>query len=262
MLIIINPTHDQTSLQAATIVANQVRKNPRTVLGLATGKSPQGLYQELIRLHGEEGLDFSDVSTFNLDEYVGIPKDHAQSFHTQIHKTFLDHINIKPENVHIPDGSATDLAEACEKYEQAIRDAGGIDLQILGIGRTGHIAFNEPISSLVSRTRLKTLSDETIQDNRSISEEIPTVAITMGIGTILEAKQMLLLASGDAKAEAIAKAIEGPLTASVSASALQLHSDVRVMLDEDAAAKLVHRDYYDRVIEQTSRFSPERLGQI
>jgi len=261
MLIIINPTHEQTSLQAARIVANQVRSNARAVLGLATGKSPQGLYQELIRLHREEGLDFSGVRTFNLDEYVGIPKDHAQSFHTQIHQNFLDHINIKPENVHIPDGSSSDLEKSCGEYEKAIRDAGGIDLQILGIGRSGHIAFNEPISSLVSRTRLKTLSDETIQDNRSISEEIPSVAITMGIGTILEAKQMLLLASGSAKAEAIAKAIEGPLTASVSASALQLHRDVRVMLDEAAAANLVHRKYYDRVIEQTAKFSPERLGQ-
>lgn len=260
MLIIINPTHEQTSLQAAKIVADQVRKNPRTVLGLATGKSPQGLYQELIRLHREEGLDFSGVTTFNLDEYVGIPKDHPQSFHTQIHQTFLDHINIKPANVHIPDGSATNLQKSCEDYEKALRDSGGIDLQILGIGRTGHIAFNEPISSLVSRTRLKTLSKETILDNEKIGEGIPTVAITMGIGTILEAQQMLLLASGRAKAEAIAKSIEGPLTASVSASALQLHADVRVMLDEDAAANLVHREYYDRVIEQTAKFSPELLG--
>jgi glucosamine-6-phosphate deaminase len=147
MLVIINPTHEQTSLQAARIVANQIRKNTRTVLGLATGRSPEGLYKELIRLHREEGLDFSSVTTFNLDEYVGLPKEHPQSFHTQIHQTFLDHINIKPENVHIPDGSAADLEEACKEYEQAIRDAGGIDLQILGIGRSGHIAFNEPISS-------------------------------------------------------------------------------------------------------------------
>jgi glucosamine-6-phosphate deaminase len=262
MLIIINPTHEQTSLQAAKIVANQIRRTPRTVLGLATGQSPQGLYQELIRLHQKEGLDFSGVTTFNLDEYVGIPKDHPQSFHTQIHQTLLDHININPENVHIPDGSSKDLQKSCEDYEKAIRDADGIDLQILGIGRTGHIAFNEPISSLVSRTRLKTLSRETILDNEKVGDGIPTVAITMGIGTILEAKQMLLLASGQGKAEAIAKSIEGPLTASVSASALQLHSDVRVLLDEDAAASLVHREYYDRVIEQTRRFSPERLGQI
>ena len=262
MLVIINQTYEQTSLQAAKIVANQVRNNPRTVLGLATGKSPQGLYQELIRLHREEGLDFSDVITFNLDEYVGVPKDHPQSFHTQIHQTFLDHINVKPENVHIPEGSAKDLEKACNGYEKAIRDAGGIDLQILGIGRTGHIAFNEPISSLVSRTRLKTLSKETILDNEKIGEGIPTVAITMGIGTILEARQMLLIASGNAKAEAIAKSIEGPLTASVSASALQLHSDVRVLLDETAAANLTHREYYDRVIEQTAKFSPVRLGLL
>jgi len=262
MLIIINRTYEQTSLQAAKIVANEVRNNPRTVLGLATGKSPQALYQELIRLHREDGLDFAGVTTFNLDEYVGLPKEHPQSFHRQIHNSFLDHINIKSENVHIPNGSATDFEKNCKEYERAIHDAGGIDLQILGIGRTGHIAFNEPISSLVSRTRLKTLSTETIQDNQSKSDEIPTVAITMGIGTILEARQMLLLASGSVKAEAIAKAIEGPLTASVSASALQLHPDVRVLLDEDAAATLAHRDYYDRVIEQTAKFSPERLGRL
>jgi|SRR5688572_7654357 glucosamine-6-phosphate deaminase len=262
MLIIINRTYEQTSLQAAKIVANEVRNNPRTVLGLATGKSPQALYQELIRLHREDGLDFAGVTTFNLDEYVGLPKEHPQSFHRQIHNSFLDHINIKPGNIHVPNGSATDFEKNCEEYEQAIHDAGGIDLQILGIGRTGHIAFNEPISSLVSRTRLKTLSTETIQDNKSKSDDIPTVAITMGIGTILEARQMLLLASGSVKAEAIAKAIEGPLTASVSASALQLHPDVRVLLDEDAAATLAHRDYYDRVIEQTAKFSPERLGRL
>lgn len=262
MLIIINPTHEQTSTQAAKIVANQIRKKPGSVLGLSTGKTPLGLYRELIRLHRAEGLDFSGVTTFSLDEYVGIPNDHPHSFYQQIHQNFLDHINIKPENIHIPDGSATAFEKNCQEYENAIREAGGIDLQILGIGRTGHIGFNEPTSSLVSRTRLKTLSDETIQDNRKISKDIPTVAITMGIGTILEARQMLLLASGEAKADAIAKAIEGPISSSVSASALQMHNDVTVLLDEAAAARLMHRAYYDRVIEQTARYSPERIGLL
>ncbi len=262
MLIIIDRSHDQTSLRVANIVANQVRNNPRTVLGLATGKSPLGLYQELIRLHREDGLDFSEVTTFNLDEYFGIPSDHPQSFHRQIHQVFLDHVNVLPENVHIPDGSVSDFERVCDEYEKSIRDAGGIDLQMLGIGRTGHIGFNEPTSSLASRTRLKTLSNETIDDNRKIGEGIPEVAITMGIGTILEAKQMLLLASGEAKAEAVAKAIEGPIASSVSASALQLHRDVTVLLDAAAAARLTHRSYYDRVVKQTARYSPERLGLL
>ncbi len=260
MLVIINPTHEQTSIQAARIVANQIRSKPRSVLGLSTGKTPLGLYGELIRCHREEGLDFSGVTTFNLDEYVGIPRDHPQSFYLQIHRNFLDQINIKQENTHIPDGSSSDIEATCIEYEQAIRDSGGIDLQILGIGRTGHIGFNEPTSSLASRTRLKTLSDETIQDNRKIGEDIPAVAITMGIGSILDARQLLMLASGNSKTTAVAKAIEGPITSSVSASALQLHPNVTVLLDEAAAAGLTHRGYYDRVVEQTSKYSPERLG--
>ena len=260
MLIIINATHEETSMQAAKIVANQIRRKPRSVIGLSTGQTPLGLYSELIRSHREDGLDFSKVTTFNLDEYVGISNDHPQSFFRQIHRNFLDHINIKATNVHIPAGSTADLEKTCADYEAAIRDAGGIDLQILGIGRTGHIGFNEPTSSFASRTRLKTLSDETIRDNIKLDESLPAVAVTMGIGTILEARQLLLLASGTSKADAMAKAIEGPLTSSVSASALQLHADVSVLLDEAAAGRLAHRDYYDRVIRQTAKYSPQRLG--
>ncbi|MGH9949213.1 MAG: glucosamine-6-phosphate deaminase [Pyrinomonadaceae bacterium] len=262
MLIIIKPTQEQANIQAARIVANQIRKKPRSVLGLATGKSPLGLYNELIRMHREDGLDFSEVTTFNLDEYVGIERDHPHSFYRQIHTNFLDNINIKSDNVHIPDGNAANIEKTCNDYENAIREAGEIDIQILGIGRTGHIGFNEPTSSLASRTRLKTLSDETIRDNSKLGNDIPQVAITMGIGSILEAKRMLLLAFGSSKTDAVVKAIEGPVTSSVSASALQMHADVTVFLDDDAAAGLAHRAYYHRVVEQTAKYAPERLGLI
>lgn len=260
MLVITHPDREKASEQAAKIVAQQVRRKPNSVFGLATGNSPVAMYAELIRMHREVGLDFAEVTTFNLDEYFGISREHPQSFYRYIHENFIDHINIKRENTHIPNGAQPDFAKTCTEYENAIRDAGGIDLQILGIGRTGHIGFNEPTSSLSSRTRLKTLSNETISDNSKISGDIPTVAITMGIGTILEARNILLLAFGDSKADAVAKAIEGPVTSSCSASALQMHAHVTFLLDESAAAKLSHRDYYDRVIDQTKKFSPHRLG--
>ncbi|PYS89725.1 MAG: glucosamine-6-phosphate deaminase [Acidobacteria bacterium] len=260
MLIVVDERQERSSVRAANIVADLIKRKRKSVLGLATGKSPVGAYDELIRMHREEGLDLSEITTFNLDEYVGIPREHLQSFYTQIHTNFLNQVNIKPENAHIPDGTTADFERACDDYEKAIREAGGIDLQILGIGRTGHIGFNEPTSSLASRTRLKTLSDETIEDNKKVDGDIPTVAITMGIGTILEAKHLMLLAYGSAKAEAVVKAIEGPLTSSVSASALQMHRNVTVLLDEEAAANLSHRDYYRRVVEQTAKYSPVRLG--
>lgn len=260
MLVVIHPDKEKASIQAAKIVAGQIRRKPGSVLGLSTGSTPIATYAELIRMHREERLDFSAATTFNLDEYFGISREHPQSFYRHIHENFLDQINVKAESTHIPDGSSTDFAKTCSDYEAAIREAGGIDLQILGIGRTGHIGFNEPTSSLASRTRLKTLSDETISDNSKISGDIPTVAITMGIGTILEAKRILLLAFGEAKAEAVAKAIEGPISSSCSASALQMHGDVRFILDEAAAARLTHRSYYDRVVEQTRKYSPDLLG--
>ena len=260
MLVIIHPEKEQASQQAAKIVADQVRRKPNSVLGLPTGSTPVPLYSELIRLHRDEGLDLSSAVTFNLDEYFGISREHPQSFYRYIHEHFLNQVNIDPENAHIPDGAAVDFRRTSADYEAAIKNAGGIDLQILGLGRTGHIGFNEPTSSLVSRTRLKTLSDETISDNSNISGDIPTVAITMGIGTILEAKQILLLAFGDTKAEAVAMAIEGPISSSCSASALQMHPQVTFILDEAAAAKLTHRAYYDRVVEQTRKYSPELLG--
>jgi glucosamine-6-phosphate deaminase len=222
-----------------------------------------GMYQELVRLHRDEKLDFSRVVTFNLDEYLGLSSNHPQSFHHFMRQSFFAHVNVDPSNIQIPDGDIKgNYQQYCASYEEGIRNAGGIDLQVLGIGRNGHIGFNEPTSSLGSRTRLKVLSEETIHDNRkffSSEVEIPQCAITMGIGTILESKRILLLASGSPKAAAIAKAIEGPLTASVTASALQLHSDVTFIVDREAGAELKQQEYYRRVLEMTAVLTPERL---
>jgi glucosamine-6-phosphate deaminase len=263
MLILPKGDYRGISREAARIVAGTVRSQPGTVLGLATGTTMLGMYQELIRMHQQDGLDFSRVVTFNLDEYVGLPEDHPVSFHFFMRRHFFDHVNISPENAHIPDGAPRDDFDSyCACYEDSIRAAGGIGLQVLGIGRDGHIGFNEPSSSLASRTRVKTLSSETLEDNRPFfapGEDPPQCAITMGIGTILEARRILVLASGHAKARSVAKAIEGPVTASVTASALQLHPEVTFLVDEEAAAALTNREYYRREMEMTALLTPDRL---
>lgn len=263
MLLVLKPNSEELGREAARVVANAVRRNPALCLGLATGSTMLAMYQELVRLHRRESLDFSKVVTFNLDEYLGLASNHPQSFHHFMRENFFAHVNVDPENIHIPDGATKgNYQQYCAAYEEAIRNAGGIDLQVLGIGRNGHIGFNEPTSSLGSRTRLKVLSKETIQDNRKFfasQGEIPQCAITMGIGTILESQRILLLASGAPKAAAIAKAIEGPLTASVTASALQLHSDVTFIIDREAGAELKQQEYYQRVLEMTAVLTPERL---
>ena len=263
MLLVLKPNSEELGREAARVVANAVRRNPAVRLGLATGSTMLAMYQELVRLHRRESLDFSKVVTFNLDEYLGLSSNHPQSFHHYMRENFFAHVNVDAGNIHIPDGAIKgNYQQYCASYEEAIRNVGGIDLQILGIGRNGHIGFNEPTSSLGSRTRLKVLSKETIQDNRKFfasQDEIPQCAITMGIGTILESKRILLLASGAPKAAAIAKAIEGPLTASVTASALQLHSDVTFIIDREAGAELKQQEYYQRVLEMTAVLTPERL---
>ena len=263
MLLVLKPNSEELGREAARVVANAVRRNPALRLGLATGSTMLAMYQELVRLHRRESLDFSKVVTFNLDEYLGLSSNHPQSFHHYMRENFFAHVNVDAGNIHIPDGAIKgNYQQYCASYEEVIRNAGGIDLQILGIGRNGHVGFNEPTSSLGSRTRLKVLSKETIQDNRKFfasEDEIPQCAITMGIGTILESKRILLLASGSPKAAAIAKAIEGPLTASVTASALQLHSDVTFIIDREAGAELKQQEYYQRVLEMTAVLTPERL---
>ncbi|MGC9455390.1 MAG: glucosamine-6-phosphate deaminase [Phycisphaerae bacterium] len=250
MEVIICPDYDTMSTQAAAVVADVVREKPDAVLGLATGSTPLGLYKELIRLHREEGLDFSAVTTFNLDEYVGLEPDHEQSYSYFMRENLFEHINVRPENTHVPSGTAGNYREYCRWYEQQIRDCGGIDIQVLGIGSDGHIAFNEPGSSLASRTRIKTLAEPTINDNARFfagSEEVPIYAVTMGVGTILESRKAILLANGPKKADALAAAVEGPVSSFCTASALQMHPHAAVFADTEAAGKLKMADYYQWV---------------
>jgi len=248
--VIIELDAELASRRCARFVADLVRKEPNCVLGLATGSTPLLTYRELIRMHKEEGLDFSQVTTFNLDEYVGLSSVHPQSYRQFMQVNLFDHLNINPNGTNIPDGRALDFEAHCRQYEQRIHDAGGIDLQILGIGSDGHIAFNEPGSSLGSRTRLKTLTSETIRDNARFfggEDKVPRLAVTMGVGTILESRRCILLAFGAHKAAAIRDTVEGSVTAQVTASALQLHREVVCICDEAAAGLLVRRAYYAEV---------------
>ncbi|HID92724.1 MAG TPA: glucosamine-6-phosphate deaminase [bacterium (Candidatus Stahlbacteria)] len=245
MLVLKVKDYEELSKRVAGVIADEIRKKQDIVLGLATGETPLGLYRELVRMHKEEGLDFSKVTTFNLDEYVGLPPTHKESYHYFMHENLFKHINIDPSNVYIPDGMVKDIPAYCEWYEKKIREVGGIDLQILGIGRDGHIGFNEPGSSLSSRTRIKTLSKETIEDNARFFwgvENVPKTAITMGIQTIMEARLIILLASGKRKAQIVKQAIEGPVSAMVPASIIQFHPKAAVVVDKEAAS-LLTREY-------------------
>lgn len=248
MEIIIKEDAQAASAAAARVVARLVREKPDAVLGLATGSTPLMLYQELVRMHREDGLDFSRVTTFNLDEYVGLEKDHPQSYHRFMWDHLFSRININPDNVFIPDGMTEDVPAFCAAYEQAIADAGGIDLQVLGIGSDGHVGFNEPTSSFASRTRIKTLSQRTVADNARFFDgdesRVPRHCITMGIGTIMDARRTLMLAFGGGKADAIAETVEGPVAAVVPASILQHHPAAKLFMDEPAASKLQQADYY------------------
>lgn len=241
MLVIIKGTYQEISNEAAKQVASLIRKKPDCVIGFATGSTPLGLYKELIRMHKEEGLDFSKVVSFNLDEYVGLPPTHPESYHYYMWENLFKHININPSNVYIPMGMVEDIDAFCQWYEEKIIEHGGIDLQILGIGSNGHIAFNEPGSSLGSRTRIKTLKENTRLDNSRFFnsiDEVPKYVITMGVGTIMEAKRLLLLASGIKKAEAIKQTVEGPIMAKYPATIVQLHRYATVIVDKEAASKL------------------------
>jgi glucosamine-6-phosphate deaminase len=265
MEIIITRTYEEMSQLAAEMIKRQLLKKPSSVLGLATGSTPIGTYKELVRLHNEEGLDFSKVTTFNLDEYLDLAPSHDQSYRYFMDHHLFNHINLDPRNIHVPYGHAEDVEEFCQWYEDEMKRAGGIDLQILGIGGDGHIAFNEPGSSLGSRTRLKTLTKQTIEDNARFfkhAEEVPRFAITMGVGTIMEAREIILVANGAKKAEIIAEAIEGPVTAQVSASVLQLHRHVTVLLDAEAGSKLKRADYYRWVYEEKKRLIPRMIGKV
>jgi glucosamine-6-phosphate deaminase len=239
--IILVKSYKELSMRAAGIVAAQISRKKNTVLGLPTGQTPLGMYQELIKMFRKGEIDFSQVITFNLDEYYGLSPEHPQSYNYYMWQTFFNNINIKKENVFLPDGVTKNVQEECRYYESLIEEKGGIDLQFLGIGDNGHIGFNEPAIALNSKTHLVNLSPTTIQANSRFFndiEEVPRKALTMGMGTILKAKQIILLASGMKKAPAIAKTINGKVSTEIPASLLQLHRDVIIIVDKDAAREI------------------------
>ena len=239
MLLTVKKDYDGISKAAAELVAKQIKEKPDAVIGFTSGSTPLGLYKELIRMHNDEGLSFANIISFNLDEYIGLPAEHNQSYHYFMWENLFRHIDIVPEKVHIPDGMAANIEEYCEWYDNEIEKLGGLELQILGIGGNGHIAFNEPGSSPTSRTRIKTLTEETIKDNARFFDsidEVPTKVITMGVGTIMDSRSLVLLASGKEKAEAIKATVEGPITAMVPATIVQLHPKTFIYADEDEAS--------------------------
>jgi glucosamine-6-phosphate deaminase len=245
--VVIVPDGRSAGRLVADAIETLVAGNPETVLGLATGSSPLTVYAELARRHAQGSLSLARCSAFLLDEYVGLGDGHPQSYRAFIAEHFEAGVDISPAAVHGPDGRGADIPAACAAYEAAIAGAGGIDLQLLGIGVDGHVGFNEPVSSLSSRTRLKTLTEQTRRDNARFFEsddDVPRHVITQGIGTILEARHLVLLAFGESKAHAIAETVEGPVAAMVPASALQLHSHATVVVDEAAAAELRLTSYY------------------
>ncbi len=269
MDVLIRNNYEEVSICAARIIAALVREKPDAVLGLATGSTPIGTYRELVRMHREEGLDFSGITTFNLDEYLGIGQDLSkpyaedQSYARFMWEELFRGVEIPLEQTHVPDGLTEDPEAFCTWYEDAIRRAGGIDLQLLGIGRDGHWAFDEPGSSLASRTQVVVLTQQTLDDNWESfycktdckREDMPHFAITMGVGTILEARHVLMLASGGKKADIVARALEGPVTSQITASAIQLHPGVAtVILDDAAAAKLARAGYYRHVERLKSQY--------
>jgi glucosamine-6-phosphate deaminase len=253
MEVIIRPDAEQAANLAALLIAARLRAKPDLVLGLATGRTMERVYDRLVVAHSSEGLDFSRSRTFNLDEYIGVPAEDEHSYRYYMNQHLFGRINIDLANTHIPDGMASDLREEAARYEQLIRGAGGIDVQLLGIGEAGHIGFNEPLSALMSRTREKALAPVTRQQNAGMfggnADRVPKRALTMGVGTILDSRELLLLATGGAKASILAKAVEGPITAMISASAMQLHPNCKVIVDEEAAGELKERDYYDWIFQ-------------
>jgi glucosamine-6-phosphate deaminase len=261
MEVVIRPTAYGAADLVARVIAAEIRKNPRLVLGLATGKTMESVYARLVQMHREEGLDFSSCRTFNLDEYVGLSVNNANSYrHYMNHHLFL-RVNIDLENTHLPDGMASDLGAECVHYEKLIAESGGIDLQLLGIGKNGHLGFNEPLSALHSRTRVKVLSPVTRAQNAPLfagTDSVPARAITMGVGSILDCRRCILLATGAEKAAIVAKAIEGPMTSMISATALQLHPECTLILDEAASSKLQESEYYHWVFENQPEWEPFR----
>ena len=248
MEIIICPEGDEVARVAAETVAQVCwRVGPDVVLGVATGSSPLALYRDLAALVSAGKVDLSGASAFALDEYVGLPEGHPESYAEVIRRTVTEPLGLDPARVRVPEGRADDIEEACERYELAIRDAGGVDIQILGIGANGHIGFNEPSSSLSSRTRIKTLTPKTRADNARFFDsldQVPVHCLTQGLGTILDAAEVVLVAQGASKADAVAAMVEGPVSASCPGSILQTHQYATIVVDEAAASKLANHEYY------------------
>jgi glucosamine-6-phosphate deaminase len=247
MEVLIQPDADSAANLVARIIAAEVGGNPRAVIGLATGGTMERLYGHLVKLHQQGALDFSGCTSFNLDEYAGLKSSDPNSYHHYMREHLFRHVNFSPAKTHLPHGDAPDLAAECRRYEGLIREAGGIDLQLLGIGASGHIGFNEPLSNFRSRTREKALTPTTIRQNAPYfggEDKMPRRALTMGVGTILDARRCVLLATGSGKAGIIARAVEGPITSMISASALQWHPRCTVVVDEAAAGQLTEKEYY------------------
>ncbi|KAF7774006.1 glucosamine-6-phosphate deaminase [Pseudoalteromonas citrea] len=250
MQIVILNDAIEVAAYGADIFTAQLNRNANSVLGLATGSTPVALYQALIERNKAGDVSFSDVTSFNLDEYLGLDGSHPQSYRHFMNSQLFDHIDINKAHTYVPPGDAKNPVSACHEYEEKIAEKGGIDIQLLGIGRNGHIGFNEPSSGLTSRTRVKTLTKATIDDNARFfkpDEYQPHLSITMGIGTILDARKVVLLATGENKAEAIQAMIEGPLTAACPASALQMHRDAVIVIDKAAASKLKDIEFYQHI---------------
>ena len=257
MRVVILPSKLEASNFAANIIGKYISDQENAVLGLATGGSTILTYEALIKKYKQEQISFKSVTTFNLDEYVGLSPNHPQSYRHYMNNKFFDHIDINYKNVFIPECFDDDYLATCEKYESTIKRRGGIDIQLLGIGTNGHIGFNEPTSSLNSRTRVKTLTQSTIENNSRFfkeNETQPSLAITMGIGTIMEAKQILLLGIGQHKSKAIAEVIEGPISSFFPGSTLQQHKNVTVVLDKHAASDLKLYDYYIHTEEMNQKY--------
>ena len=247
MEVVIAPLPELVQL-AANAIEDVLRSKPDGVIGLATGSSPLAIYDELARRHREDGLSFAKARGFMLDEYVGLPKDHPERYRNVIEKEIASRVDWPESQVQGPNGLATDIKQACADYEQAIKDAGGVDLQILGIGTDGHIAFNEPGSSLTSRTRIKTLTAQTREDNARFFDDdidqVPHHCLTQGLGTIMEARHIVLIATGKQKAEAVHQLVEGPISAMWPGTILQMHPHCTVLLDDAAASRLQLASYY------------------
>ena len=241
MKVVITKDYTEMCKLASRIFAAEITLKPNCVLGLATGSTPVGMYKELVEMYNEHRVDFSQVKTVNLDEYAGLSGDNDQSYRYFMNHNLFDHININKENTNVPNGTAADLEAECERYEQVVASMGGVDVQLLGIGNNGHIAFNEPCEEFPEKTHVVNLTQNTIEANARFfasMDDVPKKALTMGIGTIMKAKKIVLLANGAKKAQTIYDTFYGPITPKVPASILRLHPDVTIFVDEEAGALL------------------------